>query len=207
MPFADAALIFGLMLVLGACSAFFSAMETALFSLQPRQLARLRETLPQRQATIGALVANPRRILSMILLADTLMNLPLCVLGLYFLHAYCAWHAGGLTRAFANAARVPFWPAALLLFALVVGACDLLPKLVALQRAERVAPAAINVLHCLRPVLDPVCGGLQRVQRMAGGAARPRGKSASRWRSARPSSWPWCNSQRKRAPCRASRAS
>jgi putative hemolysin len=163
MPFADAALIFGLMIVLGACSAFFSAMETALFSLQPRQIIRLREALPQRQATIDALAANPRLILGMILLADTLMNLPLCLLGLYFLDAYCAWHAIGSGGAFASAARIPFWPAALLLFALVVGVCDLLPKLLALQRAERMARPAIHALHYMRPVLAPVCRGLQGV--------------------------------------------
>ena len=164
MPPANAALIVGLMIVLGICSAFFSAMETALFSLQPRQIGRLREALPQRAATIDALAGNPRLILSMILLADTLMNLPLCVLGLYFLHAYCAWQGRGFAGgALTNTTRVPFWPAALLLFGLVVGLCDLLPKLLALQRAERVAPAAITALHYMRPVLDPVCRGLQSV--------------------------------------------
>ena len=164
MPIANSVLIFALMLALGACSAFFSAMETALFSLQPRQIRQLREALPQRQATIDALAANPRRILSMILLADTLMNLPLCLLSIYFLDTYCAWHGPAFTASLSHPtapARVPFWPAALLLFALVVGVCDLLPKLIALQRAERVARPAINALHYMRPVLDPVCGGLQ----------------------------------------------
>jgi putative hemolysin len=169
MPFADTVSIFGLMIALGACSAFFSAMETALFSLQPRQVARLREVLPQRGATIDALVANPRLILSMILLADTLMNLPLCLLGLYFLYAYCAWHGAGSPETFANAARTAFWPAALLLFAVVVGLCDLLPKLLALHRAERMARPAINALHYMRPVLGPVCRGLESVsERLAG---------------------------------------
>jgi Mg2+/Co2+ transporter CorB len=85
MPLADAALIFGSMIALGACSAFFSAMETALFSLQPRQIRRLREALPGRAATIDALTGDPRFILSVILLADTLVNLPLCLLALSFL--------------------------------------------------------------------------------------------------------------------------
>jgi putative hemolysin len=163
MPLADAALIFGLMIALGACSAFFSAMETALFSLQPRQIGRLREALPGRKATIDALTGDPRLILSMILLADTLMNLPLCLLGLYFLYAYCAWHGGGDAGTFAHTARVAFWPAALLLCGLVVGVCDLLPKLLALQRAERMARPAIHALHYMRPVLAPVCRGLQRL--------------------------------------------
>jgi putative hemolysin len=163
MPLADAALIFGSMIALGACSAFFSAMETALFSLQPRQIRRLREALPGRAATIDALTGDPRFILSVILLADTLVNLPLCLLALYFLYAYCAWHGAGDAGAFARTARVAFWPAALLLCGLVVGVCDLLPKLLALDRAERMARPAINALHYMRPVLAPVCRGLQRL--------------------------------------------
>ena len=155
MLFANAALILGLMTVCGVASAFFSAAETALFSLQPRQLERLRAALPAQRASLDALFANPRRLLSMILLADTLANLPLCVLGLYFLHAYSSWHTGEA------AGRVPVWPTALVLFVLVVGVCDLLPKLFALRRPERIARPAVRVLGALRPVLNPVCGALQ----------------------------------------------
>ena len=156
MILADTVLLFASMLALGALSAFFSAAETALFSLQPSQIAALRTALPSRTATVDALFANPRRLLSMILLASTLSNLPLCVLGLYSLHAYSSWH-----RAAAYDAPVPFWPAALGLFALVVGVCDLLPKVLALRRPEPVARAAVEALHFLRPLLNPVCGGLQ----------------------------------------------
>ena len=152
---ANAAILLGVMIVCGVASAFFSAAETALFSLQPRQLERLRADLPAQRASLDALFANPRRLLSMILLADTLANLPLCVLGLYFLHAYSSWHAGEV------AGRVPVWPTALVLFVLVVGVCDLLPKLFALRRPERIAPSAVRVLGVLRPVLSPACGGLQ----------------------------------------------
>ncbi len=164
MPFADTAWIFGLMLVLGVGAAFFSAMETALFSLQPRQIARLREALPQRVATIDALVAHPRSILSMILLADTLMTLPLCLLGLYLL-------------GFTGSPRGAFWPAALVLFALVAGLCDVLPKLLALYLAERFARPAIHALHYLRPVLGPVCRGLGTVSDRLAGWLTPRAVS------------------------------
>ncbi len=128
----SATLILFLMLVFGAVSAFFSAAETALFSLQPRQIVALRESLPGRAGTVDALFANPRRLLSMILLAGTLSNLPLCLLGLYFLRVFSGWH-GVVVPA---DARVPFWPAALGLFALVVGVCDLLPKVLALRLPE-----------------------------------------------------------------------
>ncbi len=153
-----AVLILLALLALGAASAFFSAAETALFSLQPRQIAALREALPQRVATVEALFANPRRLLSMILLAGTLFNLPLCVLGLYFLHLFSSWH-----RPASYGAPMPFWAAATGLFVLVVGVCDLLPKVFALRQPEWVARPAVEVLHYLRPVLSPACGGLQAV--------------------------------------------
>ena len=156
MIFADAALLLASMLALGGLSAFFSAAETALFSLQPLQVEALKTSLPRRAATVDRLFANPRRLLSMILLAGTLSNLPLCVLGLYSLHLYSSWH-----RAAAYDAPVPFWPAALGLFALVVGVCDLVPKVLALRRPEPVARAAVEALHFLRPLLDPLCGALQ----------------------------------------------
>ena len=156
MIVADAVLLFASMLALGVLSAFFSAAETALFSLQPPQVDALKEALPRRAGTVERLFANPRRLLGMILLASTLSNLPLCVLGLYSLHLYSSWH-----RAAAYDAPVPFWPAALGLFALVVGACDLVPKVFALRRPEPVARAAVEALHFLRPLLDPLCGTLQ----------------------------------------------
>ncbi len=103
----------------------------------------------------------------MILLADTLTNLPLCLLGLFFLHDYSSWHwhalpaPGTLAAGADNAALVPFWPAALGLFVLIVFVCDLLPKMFALRQPERVARPALAVLRVLRPWLDPACGGLQ----------------------------------------------
>ena len=112
---------------------------------------------------MDALFANPRRLLSMILLADTLTNLPLCLLGLWFLHDYSSWHwhAPAPAAATPAPALVPFWEAALGLFVLVVFVCDLLPKMFALRQPERVARPALAVLRVLRPWLDPVCGALQ----------------------------------------------
>ncbi len=160
----DFGLILVLMAIFGAVSAFFSAAETALFSLQPPQLQRLREASPQSAACIDALYANPRRLLSMILLADTLANLPLCVLSLYFLLTISRPLAiNEADEAFFHPPNLPLWPTALLLFVLIVGVCDLLPKVFALRRPERVAPAAAAVLHRLSPVLGPLVGALQAV--------------------------------------------
>lgn len=163
MSAANAVSLLGLMALCGGLSAFFSAAETALFSLHRPQIARLRETLsPPLAATLDALFANPRRLLGMILLADTLTNLPLCLLALRFLHRYSSWHWHlPAPLASRGPSLVPFWPAALGLFVLIVCVCDLLPKMFALRQPERVARPAVAVLHRLRPWLDPACGGLQ----------------------------------------------
>ncbi len=139
MSIANAVSILALMAFFGGLSAFFSAAETALFSLRRPQIARLRDTLPQRAATVDALFANPRRLLGIILLADTLANLPLCLLGLHFLHDYSSWHWHAPEALANDPTLVPFWSAALGLFVLIVFVCDLLPKMFALRQPERVA--------------------------------------------------------------------
>jgi putative hemolysin len=139
-----------ILLVLVVSSALFSAIETALFSLQPHHIERLK----QRRASIGPALArlmeNPRRLLSAILLADSLVNLPLILLCLWLLREQAA-------------TTVPFWVAALLIFALVVLVCDLIPKLLALTQTYRFAKLGVRVMQVIMPVVDPVARGLQRV--------------------------------------------
>ena len=139
-----------ILLVLVVSSALFSAIETALFSLQPHHIERLK----QRRATIGPALArlmeNPRRLLSAILFADSLVNLPLILLCLWLLRERAA-------------TTVPFWVAALLIFALVVLVCDLIPKLLALTQTYRFAKLGVRVMRIIMPVVDPVARGLQRV--------------------------------------------
>ena len=147
--FARHRLLFGLLLLLGALSAFFSAAETALFSLRGPQIERLRAGHPRRAAVLDALLAEPRRLLGALLLADTLANVPLCLLSLHFLRE--------------RLPQTSFWWAAGGLFVLVVGLCDLLPKLLALQDPARVAGPAAVVMERLRPCLDPVAHGLARL--------------------------------------------
>ncbi|HZJ15491.1 MAG TPA: hemolysin family protein [Chthoniobacteraceae bacterium] len=139
-----------ILLVLVVSSALFSAIETALFSLQPHHIERLK----QRRASIGPALAklmeNPRRLLSAILLADSLVNLPLILLCLWLLRERAA-------------TSVPFWVAALLIFTLVVLVCDLIPKLLALAEPYRIAKLGVRVMRVLMPVVDPIARGLQRV--------------------------------------------
>ena len=143
---------------LGALSAFFSAAETAFFSLQPAQITRLKESSPRCVQILTRLLAEPRRLLSSILLADTLANVPLCLLSLYLLR-----HWPGSRTGETGPPGIRFWLAALALFALIVVVCDLLPKVLALRNPEAVARPAAIVLGALRPVLDPLSAGLHRL--------------------------------------------
>ena len=143
---------------LGALSAFFSAAETAFFSLQNTQIARLKELHPRCTDTLNRLLAEPRRLLSIILLADTLANVPLCLLSLYLLR-----HWPGGRAAEVGLPGIRFWLAALALFLLIVVVCDLLPKVLALRNPIAIARPAAIVLGALRPVLDPLSAGLHRL--------------------------------------------
>ena len=143
-------LIAPIILALAVCSALFSAIETALFSLQPYHIERLKARRADFAAALARMMENPRRLLSVILLADALVNLPLIILSLYLLR-------------YMEGPGVPFWAEALLIFALIVFVCDLLPKLAALADPYRFARIGVRVLRVLTPVFDPLARVLQRV--------------------------------------------
>jgi putative hemolysin len=137
--------------VLIFCSALFSGLETALFSLKPHQLRRLDEHHPSLAQFIQVLRNNPRRVLNVLLLADTLVNVPLVVLCLFFL-----WQ-GPL------AGRVPQWVATTVIFAIVVLVCDLIPKLLALSAPYRLSTLGVFTLKLSMPLLDRVGNALETV--------------------------------------------
>src|SRR5438045_7166323 len=101
-------------------SALFSCLETALFSLRPHQLRRLEQNHPALTAFVQLFRDKPRRVLNVLLLGDGLINVPLVVLCLLLL-----WR-GPL------AGSLPQWLSTILIFAIVVLFCDLIPKLIAL---------------------------------------------------------------------------
>ena len=60
--------------LLAGASAFFSGIETALFSITGFQVRRWREREPAVAEQFTRLMVNPRRVLSVILLTDTLID-------------------------------------------------------------------------------------------------------------------------------------
>ena len=131
------------------CSALFSGLETALFSLKPHQLRRLEEHRAGLTKFIQLFRENPRRVLNVLLLGDGLVKVPLVILCLVFL-----WE-GPL------ASRVPQWLAGIVIFAVVVLLCDLIPKLLALSAPYRLSAIGALTLQISMPLLDRVGHGLE----------------------------------------------
>ena len=148
MPGGLLALVAVLLAVLAAGSALFSAIETALFSLQPYHIERLKKRRASFGTALARLMENPRRLLSAILMADALANLPLIILCLALLRQ----NQGG---------AMPFWIAALLIFGVVVFLCDLVPKMIALTDPYRVAKVGVRVMSAITPLFDPAARRLQ----------------------------------------------
>jgi len=131
-------------------SALLSSLETALFSLQAFQIKRLMEKESPLAHALEKLMANPKRLLSAILFADAMINLPLILLSLYLMRSVFD-------------GRIPFWAASLAIFGIIVFLCDLLPKLFALAKPEFVARIGMKFLPGILPALDPICSVLRNL--------------------------------------------
>ena len=149
-----------ILILLAAASALFSAVETAFFSLQALQLRRLRNQNPRLADRLSRLLENPRRVLSALLLADALANVPLIVLSLYMLRT-------------TEQRWVPFWVAAVGIFTLIAIVCDLMPKVAALGQPYRLAKVGARFMGPLLPALDPLARVLQRWSERVADAITP----------------------------------
>src|SRR5205809_7882076 len=133
------------------CSALFSGLETALFSLKPHQLRRLEEHRAGLTKFIQLFRENPRHVLSVLLLGDGLVEVRLVILCLVFLGA----------GPFGS--RIPQWVAGIVIFAIVVLLCDLVPKLLALSAPYRLSAIGALTLQISMPLLDRVGHRLERI--------------------------------------------
>jgi len=133
------------------CSALFSGVETALFSLKRHQLRRLETNHARLTKFVQSFRENPRRVLNVLLLGGALVNVLLVVLCLLFL-----WESP-------LAGRISQWAAGLAIFAIIVLLCDLIPKLLALSAPYRLSAIGAFALQISMPVLDRIGRGLETV--------------------------------------------
>jgi putative hemolysin len=151
MTDAALAILLVTILILIFCSALFSGLETALFSLKPHQLRSLEEHRVGLSKFIHLFRENPRRVLNLLLLGDSLVKVPLVILCLVLL-----WEGS-------SASRIPQWLAGIVVFAIVVLLCDLIPKLLALSAPYRLSAIGAFALQISMPLLERVGHGLERV--------------------------------------------
>jgi len=151
MTAAALAILLVVISVLIFCSALFSGLETALFSLKPQQLRRLEAHHVGLTKFIQLFRENPRRVLNVLLLGGGLINVLLVVLCLFFL-----WEGplGG---------RIPQWVAGIVIFAIVVLLCDLIPKLLALSAPYRLSAIGAFTLQVSMPLLERLGHALETV--------------------------------------------
>ena len=132
-------------------SGLFSGLETALFSLKPHQLRRLEQHHRGLTQFIGVFRENPRRVLNLLLLGDSLINVPLVILCLVLI-----WEVPW-------GRHIPQWVAAVVIFTIVVVLCDLIPKLLALSAPYRLSAIGAFALQMSLPLLNRVGDALERI--------------------------------------------
>lgn len=144
MTFLDTLLI-AVAVWLGFAAASFAAVETAIFSLSDSQRQRLRSKDPVRATQVEALVDRPEAAGNALMLAEALSTLPLIVI---LLHLQTSLGLGD---------NAPGWLVAIAVFGLVIGLCDLIPKVVALTAPVRTARFGTPLAAALVRWLNPAC--------------------------------------------------
>ena len=149
----------GILIFLIACSAFFSASETALTSLSRIRLRNMVEEKVKNADKISKLLDDPTRLLSSILVGNNLANNGASAIATALAIQYFKGDTGS-SAGIATAAITVI----ILIFA------EITPKTIAAQRAEKVALAVVNlvafVVFIARPivvVLGIATGGLTRI--------------------------------------------
>jgi putative hemolysin len=137
-----------ILILLATVSAFVSGMETALFSITGFQIRRWKERDAVAAGQFEKLMVDRRGVLSVILLTDTLINIPLILLAWAFVHSFSS--------------ALPNWLKALAIFGLIIVICEILPKMLALADPFRFSKTAIRALRILMPILGPFTRSSQR---------------------------------------------
>jgi putative hemolysin len=133
------------------CSAFFSAAETAMLSLNTTQVYRIQKKHPRAAELIEQILVTPTAFLSTILICNTVVNVALAALGYTIAEHFFPSHG--------EAISIPGMTILLLLFG------DVTPKRLAMSMTEKFAvfcaPASVMLIFVMTPfrfVLDWVAG-------------------------------------------------
>jgi putative hemolysin len=133
---------FAILIIALGLSAFFASAETALFSLSPIQIHRIRRHAPKAAKQIETLLASPTELLSSILIGNTVVNIAAANLGFiianHFLHPY------------GEAVAIPLMSIVLIVF------CEVAPKRLAVRQQEVLARHYVVPLRGLIWLCTPI---------------------------------------------------
>lgn len=154
-----------LFIVLLACSAFFSSAETVYFSIDPIQLRRIEEKSPRTGERLRQLLATPTRLLSTILIGNTLVNIALSNVGYVLAHLW--------TPAYSELVAIPAVTLLLILFG------EIGPKNIGLLYTGVLARFYTPILRATAVLIYPLRVGLDIASRRLAHLFRPAGKTLS----------------------------
>ena len=158
-------LLVAVFLLLLACSAFCSSAETAYFSIDPIQLRRIGEKHPATAERLRAILAAPTRLLSTILIGNTLVNIALANVGYVLAERW--------TPGYAEAVAIPAVTLLLIFFG------EIGPKNVGLLYTSAIVRLYGPPLRFAERLLAPLRFLLDFVSRRLAHLFRPLGKTLS----------------------------
>jgi putative hemolysin len=151
----DVATTFAIILIFTLIGGFFAASETALVSMRESQVDRLAETEPRRGARVRSLMANPNRYLAAVQVGVTLAGFVSAGFGASRLVPVVGpWLADlGLPASMAETTAFIGSTVLIAYLSLVLG--ELVPKRLALQKAESVALVVATPIDFIARISRP----------------------------------------------------
>jgi CBS domain containing-hemolysin-like protein len=146
-------LFFALMLMSG----FFSGSETALFSLSPVQLLKLKQSGKPRALLVIQLLEQPRRLIATIFIGNEFVNIAASAIFASITYRYLSDQGPLLVSLVSTAISVT----------LILFLGEITPKNLAVRVQERWAQAAARPLWLLALVMAPLRWGIEKVSDFA----------------------------------------
>jgi putative hemolysin len=128
-----------------AVSVFFSASETAFTAINRLKLSAQADGGDRKAQIIKAVVANPDRLLGVILLGNTVANISAATLATYLVAEYAP----------GDRAKSASVVVSLALTVVVLICCELTPKIIAATHAEQVSRRFLPLVRIVIVVLSP----------------------------------------------------
>lgn len=139
------------LLLLLAVSGLCSCSETVFFSQNPLQVRRFTQKYPRMGERLHRLLSEPKRLLSTILILNTIVNTVFAILAFKLIDRYLAWHAEPVSTALAT------------LVLLIFGEYG--PKRIGLMFTETLTCLLTPMMKVMMPLTSPIHWFLRKLTR------------------------------------------